>query len=520
MQSRELVGVLPAARVQGTLPAEITDLVYDSRQATPGCLFVCLEGLSSDGHRFAAQAVAAGAAAVVVRVMPDPAVTVPLVFVNDTREALARLAGAYYGRPTRSLALAGVTGTNGKTTTTHFLTAVAQAAGEKTGRIGTIGYDVAGQHFDAPHTTPESPVLNRLFRQMVGAGVRFAAMEVSSHALEQRRSFGLDFAAVLFTNLTQDHLDYHADIEAYYVAKRRLFRGAERGSTAAPVAVINADDPAGRRLAGEADGRVVTFGAEQPADYRATVRRMDGTGTELSLSTPAGPLDLSLKMVGPFNVLNAAGAAAAMLELGYAREAVSTGLATLPGVPGRMEPVDCGQPFAVIVDYAHTPDALERVLRATRVATAGRLIAVFGCGGDRDRTKRPIMGRLATELADLTFITSDNPRSEVPAAIVAEIEAGARAGGHAYEAVVDRRTAIGRALHAAAPGDAVVIAGKGHEPYQILADRTIHFDDREEASAVLAELGFAGRPGARPHGQRAGQSGLSSPDAGGGAHGH
>jgi UDP-N-acetylmuramoyl-L-alanyl-D-glutamate--2,6-diaminopimelate ligase len=508
MQTAELIGVLPRREPRGELPPEVTGVACDSRAVRPGDLFVCLEGLTADGHRFAAQAVSRGAALVVARRDPEPAVTAPLLLVPDTREALARLAAAFHGYPSRRLQLIGVTGTNGKTTITHFLTAIAEAAGRSTGRIGTVGYDYAGRHVDAPHTTPEATVLNGLLREMVDHGVTFCAMEVSSHALDQRRVFDLDFAAVLFTNLTRDHLDYHHDFETYYQAKRRLFRRLERGNDPAagverdpaaagrdPVAVINADDPAGRRLAGESDRPVVTFGVETPADYRGVIERLDGDGTSLRIETPRGPIVTRLRMVGPFNVANAVGAAAATLELGIPAEAVAAGLAGLTGVPGRMERVDRGQPFLVLVDYAHTPDALQRVLEATRAATTGRLLVVFGCGGDRDRTKRPIMGRLATSIADRTFITSDNPRSEDPAAIVAEIEAGAREGGGAFQVILDRGTAIEEALRSAEPGDSVVVAGKGHEPYQILGERTIHFDDRETAAAILESLGAGGRHG-------------------------
>ncbi len=495
-RTSELLAALPGARVPGDLPETVTGLAWDSREAAAGTLFVCLEGLNSDGHRFARAAVDAGAAAVVARRTPEPAVSVPVILVDDTREALARLAAAFFDHPARELRLAAVTGTNGKTTTTHFLTSIAEAAGQVTGRVGTVGYDYAGRHFDAPHTTPEAPVLNRLLREMVDHDVRFCAMEASSHALEQRRTFGLDFAAVLFTNLTQDHLDYHPTLDAYYAAKRRLFRRAERGGTGGdPVAAVNVDDPAGRRLKDEADGRVVTYGMESEADYRAVIRDMDGTGTTVDIGVPGGTITVRLRMVGPFNVMNAAGSAAVMTELGYPREAVIRGLEALTGVPGRMERVDRGQPFAVIVDYAHTPDALERVLLATRAACSGRLIAVFGCGGDRDRGKRPIMGRLAATIADRTYITSDNPRSEDPEAIVREIEAGARDSGGRYAVQTDRRAAIEAALRDAGPGDVVVIAGKGHEPYQILRDRTIHFDDREEAARVLAGLGYGGADG-------------------------
>ena len=339
------------------------------------------------------------------------------------------------------------------------------------------------------------PVLEDLLAKMVVAGVDLCAMEVSSHALEQRRSFGLDFRGVLFTNLTRDHLDYHHDFESYYAAKRRLFRAGERGSDAKVVAAINVDDSFGQRLATESDPTVVTFGVESPADYRALVTRMDGSGTDVVVEMPGGRLALRLGMVGPFNVLNALGAAAILTELGYEPEAIRTGLESLHGVPGRMERIDRGQPFLVLVDYAHTPDALERVLMAARHATTGRLIAVFGCGGDRDRSKRPIMGALATRLADHAIITSDNPRSEEPESIVSEIVVGARDGGGSFDVEVDRRTAIDSAIKGARPGDTVVIAGKGHEPYQILRDRTIHFDDREEAVRRLCELGWDGPKG-------------------------
>lgn len=493
METRDLVAILPGVTVRGTLPEAVTGLSFDSRTVGPGEIFVCRRGTTADSHAFARAAVERGAAVIVAEREPDPPAGAPLLLVPDAREALARLAAAVHGFPSANLRLVGVTGTNGKTTTTHFLTAVARAAGERTGRIGTIGYDIAGRTIDAPHTTPEATVLNGLLSEMLEDDVTFAAMEVSSHALDQRRSFGLHFAAVLFTNLTQDHLDYHAGFEAYYEAKRRLFRRAERGSAGRTAAVINSDDAHGRRLAGEADGPVVTFGVESPADYRAAIESLDVDGTSITIT---GPQDfrrpVRLRMVGPFNVMNALGAAATMRELGYADPALVEGLESLTGVPGRMERVDRGQPFAVIVDYAHTPDALERVLRAARAATRHRVLSVFGCGGDRDRTKRPIMGRLSTSLADQTWVTSDNPRTEEPPAIVEEILVGAREGGRPWTAEVDRRHAIEAAIRAAVPGDVVVIAGKGHEPYQILKDRTIHFDDREEAARVLGELGFDG----------------------------
>ena len=490
MTGVELLALLPGARLVGERPDVVTGLSFDSRTTRPGDLFVARTGLAADGHHFARAAADRGAAAVVAERLPDPAVSIPLLLVEDSRESLAVVAAAWYDWPSRKLALVGVTGTNGKTTTTHFLTRGAAATGRATGRIGTIGYDINGTTIDAPHTTPEAPVLEELLSKMVAAGVDFCAMEVSSHALEQRRSFGLDFRAVLFTNLTQDHLDYHHDFESYYAAKRRLFRALERGSDAPVVAAINIDDPYGRRLAAESDPPLVTFGVDSPADYRARVTRMDGTGSDLVIEMPTGRLELRLGMVGPFNVMNALGAVAVLGELGFDPEAIRVGMESLQGVPGRMERIDRGQPFLVLVDYAHTPDALERVLTAARQATTGRLIVVFGCGGDRDRAKRPIMGQLATRLSDQVIITSDNPRSEDPESIVAEIAVGAAGGGHSFRIEVDRRTAIDAALTAARAGDTVVIAGKGHEPYQILRDRTIHFDDREEAARRLAELGW------------------------------
>jgi len=495
MTGAELMALLPTARLVGDRPAAITGVSFDSRTTRPGDLFVARTGLVADGHGFARMAADRGAAAVVAERMPDPAVSIPLLLVQDSREALARVAAALYDWPSRKLDLVGVTGTNGKTTTTHFLTAGAAAAGRATGRIGTIGYDINGVTLDAPHTTPEAPVLEELLSRMVEAGVELCAMEVSSHALEQRRSFGLDFRAVLFTNLTQDHLDYHHDFDSYYAAKRRLFRADERGSEAGVVAAINVDDPFGQRLSAESDQRVVTFAVDSPADYRATVIRMDGAGSDVVIDMPGGRMPLRLGMVGPFNVMNALGAVVILTELGYDPAATRVGLESLHGVPGRMERVDCGQPFLVLVDYAHTPDALERVLTAARLATTGQLIALFGCGGDRDRAKRPIMGAVATRLSDRTIVTSDNPRSEVPEAIIKEIVVGAEEAGGSFVVEADRRAAIEMALRSARPGDAVVIAGKGHEPYQILGDRTIHFDDREEAARCLAELGWGARKG-------------------------
>ncbi|MFL5819459.1 MAG: UDP-N-acetylmuramoyl-L-alanyl-D-glutamate--2,6-diaminopimelate ligase [Solirubrobacteraceae bacterium] len=467
MTLRELMGV-------GAPDVEITGLAYDSRSVHPGTLFFCVTGLSRDGHLFAPDAVVAGAAALVVERPLE--LGVPEVVVPSARAAMAPVAARFFGDPTAELEVVGVTGTNGKTTTTFLIRSLLEAAGRPCGLLGTVTAVVGGVKRMVVRTTPEAIDLQRAFGAMLEAGDRACAMEVSSHALELHRADAIHWAAAVFTNLTQDHLDFHATMEDYFLAKRRLFLAAPRAS------IINVDDPYGRRLADEVPG-ALRFAIEQPADYRAAAVETDWTGARFRLQGPDVELDLRSPLPGGFNVYNVMGAAIAALVLGVEADAIPAAVAGARRIPGRFEPVDEGQGFAVLVDYAHTPDSLDSVLRAARQLAEGRLVVVFGCGGDRDRGKRPLMGEIAARLADLAIVTSDNPRSEDPEAIIAEVLAGA---GRGAEAIVDRRAAITSAIELAAPGDVVVIAGKGHEQGQeFAAGQTLPFDDVTVAREAL-----------------------------------
>ena len=473
MTLRELMG-------HGDAEVEITSLAYSSDRVEPGALFFCVPGFRSDGHDHAPDAVARGAVALVCERPLN--LGVAEVRVPDARAAMGPAAARFFGDPTRRLRVVGVTGTNGKTTTTYLTRALLEGAGVPTGLLGTVKSVVAGRTEPVERTTPEAIDLQRTFKRMLDGGDRACAMEVSSHALELRRTEGIRFACRIFTNLTQDHLDFHPTLEDYYLAKRRLFDGPG-------VSVVGLDDDYGRRLAGELDD-AVTFAIDRPADYRATDVRFDHTGSRFLCQTPDGPLALETRLPGPFNVRNALAAVAAARSLGVDAGTIPRSLAAAERVPGRFEPVDEGQPFGVLVDYAHTPDSLENVLRAARQIARGRLHVVFGAGGDRDRSKRPLMGRVAGALADRVIVTSDNPRSEDPEAIVDQVVAGT-AGD--VEREVDRRTAIVRAIETAAPGDVVVIAGKGHEQGQEFAGgRKEPFDDVSVArEALRAATGVA-----------------------------
>jgi UDP-N-acetylmuramoyl-L-alanyl-D-glutamate--2,6-diaminopimelate ligase len=464
-------------QVVGDTSVEIEDLAYDSRAVRPGALFFCVPGGSMDGHDFAERAVEAGAAALVVE--RPLSLRVPQAVVGHAREAMALAAAEFFGHPTEELEVAAVTGTNGKTTTAFLLHSMLDAAGRKPGLLGTIESRVGGERRPALRTTPEAIDLQRTFRELLEAGDRSCALEATSHGSEQKRLLGTRFTALVFTNLTQDHLDFHGTMEAYFDAKRRLFLESS------PPAAVNVGDPYGRRLAEELrglGGQLVTFGFAEDADVRAEDVDISASGARLR----AGGIEVATKLRGRFNVENALGAVAAGRLLGITDEVIAAGIGRLEGVPGRFEAVDEGQPFTVLVDYAHTPDSLENVLRSARGLTSERLICVFGCGGDRDRGKRPLMGRIAAELADLPIVTSDNPRSEDPRAIIEEIVGGAQGE---LEVEPDRREAIARAIEAAAPGDVVVIAGKGHEQGQEFRDRTVPFDDREVAREALRRLG-------------------------------
>ena len=485
---------------------EITGLAYDSRRVQSGALFFCVKGYQSDGHDFAAQAVARGAAALVVE--RPLGLGVPEVVVASARAAMGPAAARFYGDPSAELSVVGVTGTNGKTTTAFLLRALLEAgdrdlAGGGCGLLGTVKSVIGGVERPVTRTTSEAIDLQADFRMMLDGGDRACAMEVSSHALELGRVDDVHFAAAIFTNLTQDHLDFHETMEDYFQAKRRLF-------TLTPgVSVVNVGDSYGRRLAEEIDG-VCTFAVgEQQADYRATDLRCDFGGCRFTLRTPAGVRDLVLPLAGRFNVANALGALAAAHLLGGELDVLVTALERGVRVPGRMEVVDEGQDFAVLVDYAHTPDSLENVLGAARELTGtseqgpGRVVCVFGAGGDRDRGKRPLMGEIAARMADVVVVTSDNPRSEDPEAIISEILAGTtRAAQLArmrpIESIVDRKEAISQAIAGARTGDVLVIAGKGHEQGQELADgRKLPFDDVSVARDVLrARMGTGATAGA------------------------
>ena len=469
------------ARTLAAAPADITDLAYDARRVAPGALFFCVPGFKVDGHEFAPDAVGRGAAALVVERELD--LSVPQLVVRDVREAMGLAADAFFGRPTRELEVAAVTGTNGKTTTAYLLHSILTAAGRRPGLLGTVECRIGGERRPASRTTPEAIDLQRTFREMLAAGDMSCALEATSHASELKRLVGVRFAVLVFTNLSQDHLDFHGTLERYFDAKRRLFVEPDVDGRRPPAAV-NVGDSYGRRLAEELEAlgaRFVTFALAGDADVRAHGLELSAAGARF---TAAG-IPLETRLRGRFNVENVLGAVAAARLLGVADDAIAAGVEGLTGVPGRFEAVDEGQPFTVLVDYAHTPEALANVLVEARRITSGRLVCVFGCGGDRDRGKRPLMGEVATRLADRVVVTSDNPRSEDPRAIIDEILTGT-SGDVTVEP--DRAAAIGCALEGAEDGDVVVIAGKGHEGGQEFADHTVPFDDREVASEALRRL--------------------------------
>ena len=470
----------------------VTGIAFDSRLVKPGALFFALRGVNADGARFAAQAIANGAIAVVSETAAPAGVTVPWLQVTDARAAMAAAAAAFYRHPSQELALVGVTGTNGKTTTSYVLASIFEAAGVKCGRIGTIGYTVGGVEVDASRTTPEAPELQRMLRDMVGQGFGACAMEVSSHALALRRVDGLHFAAGIFTNLTRDHLDFHGDMESYFVAKRRLFEILPDGA----IGVINVDDRRGADLVATAR-RPVTYAIDAAADVRPGPLSFSLDGLAFEVRTPRGTFRVKSALVGRPNAYNILAAAAAAMALDLPFSAIEAGITRLEHVPGRFQVVSgAGDDVRVIVDYAHTDDALKNLLETARPLATGRVITVFGCGGDRDRTKRPLMGAVAARLSDLVVVTSDNPRSEDPARIIEEIQRGIvtpadRLGakgpkGTPSIAIVDRREAIERGIREARSGDLVLVAGKGHEKYQVIGDRTLPFDDVEVARAALA----------------------------------
>ncbi|HEX6401271.1 MAG TPA: UDP-N-acetylmuramoyl-L-alanyl-D-glutamate--2,6-diaminopimelate ligase [Actinomycetota bacterium] len=470
---------VPDARLRGDGTVPVRGTAFDSRRVGPGVLFFCVSGAAADGHAFAAAAREAGAAALVVERWLD--LDAPQVLVPSVRAAMGPMSSVVHGDPSASLTVVGVTGTNGKTTVVHLLDAILRAAGHRTGAIGTTGARIGDEPVPLARTTPEAPDLQALLARMRDAGTTAVAMEVSSHALAQGRVDGIRFDVAAFTNLSQDHLDFHPSMEAYFEAKASLFR-PERTVHG----VLNVDDAWGRRLL-DLDLPRTTFGVEHPADVSATDVRVDVSGSSFTVDG----VRYATPLRGAFNVSNCLAAIACGRVLGIDPEEVVRGIASVEEVPGRMQPIPAGSGPLVVVDYAHTPDSIRSVLAAARPLATGRVIVVFGCGGDRDRAKRTPMGTAATEGADLTVVTSDNPRSEDPLAIIAEVERGAAAGGGRYVVEPDRRAAIRLALAEAAEGDVVVIAGKGHETVQELGDRTVPFDDRVVAREELAALGAA-----------------------------
>ena len=478
----ELLQDVEVAFERGPSDVEITGVAYRSDRVRPGDAFFCIPGFAHDGHDFAADAVSRGASAVVGHHLTAGTEDVPFARVPDSRRALALASARLFGHPSHEMAVVGITGTNGKTTTTYLVESIARAAGRTTGLIGTVETRVAGARANAVRTTPESTDLQDLLARMREAGVDTVAMEVSSHAIDLRRVDGVRFAVAAFTNLTQDHLDYHHTIEEYYSVKRRLFTEADVSER-----VVNIDDVYGAAMALELDA-VLTVGRDIEADVRAADEELLPDRTRFTLQTPVGSERVELPLAAEYNVSNALVAAGCALALGIDLPSIVDGLSNAPQVPGRLERVGTTYGFEVFVDYAHTPDSLAKAVQAVAAVTPGRVIVVFGCGGDRDPEKRPLMGAAAGREADHVIVTSNNPRSEDPVGIILQIEDGVRETGVSYEVIVDRRGAIRAALAQASAGDSVLIAGKGHEDYQVFADRTIHFDDREVAREVLEEL--------------------------------
>lgn len=485
---------------------DILDVTDDSRNIKPESLFVAVPGFHADGHRFIPQAIRAGAAAIIAEEGKATGADsgIPIIRVADSRAALAAVADAFYDHPSRKLKLIGITGTNGKTTTSYLVKSIIESADQRTGLIGTIDYRIGDRVYPAPNTTPESLDLQKLLAEMIRQGAGYCVMEVSSHALALGRVAYCTFAAAAFTNLTQDHLDFHRDMESYFESKLRLFTGLSSDN----VAIINSDDPAGARIMKGTTAHVITFGLSDKAAVHPVGRiTHDIHGLSFSVTTPDGPVEIESPLMGRHNIYNILTAVGVGTALGFSAVSIARGIRDMKAVPGRMEKVDEGQSFGVIVDYAHTEDALIRLLEAVREIASGKVITVFGCGGDRDRTKRPKMGTAALGGSDIVVVTSDNPRSEDPLEIIREIESGMADSGarvsesglslptngkKPYLVIPDRAEAIETAISIAGPGDIVVLAGKGHEDYQIIGNTKSSFDDRKVARSAIRKIMDAG----------------------------
>lgn len=490
MRLKEVAELLVTARLMGNGETEWSGIESDSRAVSNGQLFICLRGHTVDGHLYAPEAVEAGAAAIVVERALD--LSVPQIIVRDCRLAMAAIANHFYAYPSQTLKLIGVTGTNGKTTTTYLIEQILNDQLLPSGVIGTIERRFAGKSFPMSSTTPQTLQLQRYLAEMRDAGTKYCAIEVSSHALEQGRVKGCRFRTAVFTNLTQDHLDYHETMSRYAAVKGLFFSRLGNEYKAVEndrsYAVLNADDTISSAYAELTAAEVITYGIDNEADIRASNIRINAQGTTFHVHTFRGEADITLQMAGKFNVYNALAAIGAVLIEGVELKAIAESLLGIPGVPGRVEAVNAGQPFAVIVDYAHTPDGLENVLRAVQQFAEKRILCVFGCGGDRDRAKRPLMGKIAVQYADYAIITSDNPRTEAPELILKDIEDGlirSHIEPSVYELIADRRAAIQKAVEMASPGDVVLIAGKGHETYQDINGVKYPFDDREAAKEAI-----------------------------------
>jgi UDP-N-acetylmuramoyl-L-alanyl-D-glutamate--2,6-diaminopimelate ligase len=486
MWLQELMDNVPGIDLEGEARVQITGISYDSRRVVPGDLFVALKGAKTDGALFIREAIQKGAVALASDHEFAFRPPVPALRVGDARQFLAQASRCLFQDPASRLRLTAITGTNGKTTTCYLMDAIFRRAGLRCCLVGTLGAKIGDRLFPITHTTPEASDLTAFLQQAVQDGCTHGALEVSSHALAMKRVFGTRFTVGVFSNLTPEHLDFHGDMESYYQTKRLLF--ASEGANGIETAVINMDDPYGRRLATEVPGPVLRYGFDHHAELHVLDCRTRITGTVLRLATPGGELPVSSRLVGQPNVYNIMAAAGAALSLGMDPVHVCQGIESLDGVPGRLELVRGGQDFTVIVDYAHTPDALEKLLETVRQLTRGRVVTVFGCGGDRDRKKRPMMGEIAARRSDFVVATSDNPRTEDPLEILREIEPGLKRGPARYRLEPDRREAIRSALKLATGGDAVVIAGKGHEGSQIVGSRTLPFDDRMVAQELIGQL--------------------------------
>lgn len=481
MELKKLLQEVPYEVLQGTDTLEIQKITYDSRKVEKGSLFVCVTGFQTDGHQYIPMALEKGAVAILTEhPVEDVPPQVTVIATKNNRQALAAVAAAFYEHPSASMEVVGVTGTNGKTTTTYLVKSVLDHVGRKVGIVGTIENRIGEEVIPSERTTPESLELQALLHQMKASDVTDVIMEVSSHSLDLHRVDGIQYDVGVFTNLTQDHLDYHKTMENYKKAKAMLFARCKKS-------VINVDDGAGQFMIDCAAGEVMTFGIEKPCDLKAKDISISAAGSSFTLIYQGKQYAVKLHTPGRFSVYNALGAIGVCLCLGVPMTEILTGLAENPGVSGRFQAIRSKKGYQAVVDYAHTPDGLENVLKTAKEFAKGRIIAVFGCGGDRDKTKRPIMGRIGGEYADYCILTSDNPRTEDPEQILTEVEEGTKETGCAYEKQVDRRIAIERAVAMAEEGDVIVVAGKGHETYQIFFDKTIHFDDVEEVRKAFGE---------------------------------